>query len=147
VERQLIEQYVATGKVRFEYHHYIVVDGNVGSNESRRAAEASECANEQGAFWDYHNMVFANQQGEGQGAFADRRLKAFAEALGLDTDKFNTCFNSGKYASVVRNDEARGFSMGVTGTPTLFVNENRVANPLDFNEIQRWIEAGLAASN
>jgi len=66
VERQLIEQYVATGQVRLEYHHFIVVDGNVGGNESRHAAEASECANEQGRFWDYHAMLFANQEGEGR---------------------------------------------------------------------------------
>jgi protein-disulfide isomerase len=147
VERQLIEQYVTTGKVRFEYHHFIVVDGNVGGNESRHAAEASECANEQGKFWDYHAMLFANQQGEGQGAFADRRLKAFAEALGLDTGIFNACFDSHKYAGAVQTDEQQARARGVNGTPTLFVNGQRVENPTDFNELQRWIEAGLAASN
>jgi protein-disulfide isomerase len=147
VERQLIEQYVTTGKVRFEYYHYIVVDSLVGGNESRHAAEASECANEQGKFWDYHAMLFGNQQGEGRGAFADRRLKAFAEALGLDTAIFNACFDSQRYAGKVRADHQQGASRGVTGTPAIFVNGNRVGNPLDFNELQRWIEAGLAASN
>jgi len=78
VERQLIDEYVATGKARFEYHHYIVVDRIVGGNESQRAAEASECANEQGEFWNYHKMLFANWNGEGEGAFVDRRLKIFA---------------------------------------------------------------------
>ncbi len=90
-ERQLVDEYVATGQVRLEYKHYIVVDGNVGGSESRMAAEASECANEQGEFWNYHNFVFGNQEGEGEGAFSERRLKAFAEIMELDTNAFNAC--------------------------------------------------------
>lgn len=147
MERQLIEQHVTTGKVRFEYYHFIVIDGNVGGNESRQAAEASECANEQGRFWDYQAMLFANQQGEGRGAFADRRLKAFAEALGLETAIFNACFDSHKYAGAVRADEQRARARGVSATPTLFVNGSLIQNPLDFSEFQRRIEAALAASN
>ena len=145
MERQLIEQYVTTGKVRFEYHHYIVIDGHTGGSESRHAAEASECANEQGAFWDYHAMLFANQQGEGGGGFADRRLKAFAEALKLDTGKFNACFDAHRYAGQVQADEAMARSLGLDSTPTIFVNGKMIQNPLDFGEIQRWIEASLAA--
>jgi protein-disulfide isomerase len=140
VERQLIEQYVATGRVRFEYRHYIVIDGNVGGNESRRAAEASECANEQGQFWNYHAIVFANQNGEGRGAFNDRRLKAFAETLGLNTGAFNACFDSGRMAEAVRADERLARSLGVESTPTLFVNGQRINNPLNFAEIQQAIE-------
>jgi protein-disulfide isomerase len=121
-----------------------VIDGNVGGSESRRAAEASECAREQDEFWNYHALVFANQQGEGQGAFSDRRLKAFAETLGLDTDAFNACLDSGRYAGEVRADEQLGRSLGVSGTPTVFVNGQRVQNPLDFGEFQRLIEAELA---
>jgi len=147
VERQLIEQYVTTGKVRFEYHHFIVIDGNVGGTESQHAAEASECANEQGKFWDYGAMLFANQQSEGSGAFADRRLKAFAEALGLDAGKFNACFDAHKYAGTVRADQQQAISRGVDGTPTVFVNGQRVNQPTDFAELQRWIEGALAASN
>ena len=147
MERQLIEQYVTTGKVRFEYHHFIVIDGNVGGNKSQHAAEASECANEQSRFWDYHAMLFANQEGEGSDAFADRRLKAFAEALGLDTGKFNACFDAHKYAGVVRTDDQQARARGVDGTPTVFVNGQRVDQPTDFNELQRRIEAALAASN
>lgn len=116
----------------------------MGGSESRRAAEASECAREQGEFWNYHALVFANQQGEGQGAFSDRRLKAFAETLGLDTQAFNTCFDSGRYAGDVQADEQLGRSLGVSGTPTVFVNGQRVQNPLDFGEFQRMIEAELA---
>ena len=135
MERQLIDEYVATGKVRFEYHHYIVVDSIVGGNESQRAAEASECANEQGEFWNYHKMLFANWNGEGEGAFVDRRLKVFAETLGLDTQKFNQCFDSGRYAGEVRADTRLGQSLGVTGTPTVFVNGQKVETSQLFSVI------------
>jgi protein-disulfide isomerase len=145
VEGQIIAEILGPGQsVRYEYRHYIVVDGNVGGRESRRAAEASECANEQGRFWEYHGIVFANQQGEGKGAFRDARLKAFAETLGLDTARFNQCFDSGRYAQAVRDDEDLARSLGITSTPTMLVNGIRVENPLDLNEIRQLVEAELA---
>ncbi len=126
MERQLIDQFVSTGQVRFEYHHYIVIDGNVGGNESRRAAEASECASEQNQFWNYNKILFTNQRGEHVGSFTDKRLKAFAETIGLDTGAFNRCFDSRRYATAVSTDEATARSLGVTGTPTLFINGQMV---------------------
>src|SRR3989338_3929744 len=142
IEPQIIEQYVATGQVRFEYHHFIVVDGNVGGAESRRAAEASECANAQGLFWDYQLMVYTNQQGEGRGAFADRRLKAFAEATGLDTAEFNACFDSGRFAGAGRAHGPQARSIGLTSTPSILVNGRLVPNP-DFASIAAAIEVEL----
>jgi protein-disulfide isomerase len=142
-EKQVIDEYVSTGQARLEYRHYIVVDGNVGGSESRRAAEASECAAEQGQFWNYHDMVFANQQGEGRGAFADRRLEAFAEAIGLDTQQFNACFSANRYAGAVRSDEQLATQYGVNSTPSVFVNGVLVDNPIDFAEYQRLITLQL----
>jgi len=140
-EQQLIEMFVNTGQARLEYRHYIIIDGNVGGTESRDAAEASECANEQGQFWNYHDMVFANQQGEGRGAFAPRRLKAFAEAIGLDPQAFDACFDSNRYASAVSADNALAQQLGISSTPTVYINEYKVQNPLDLSEYQRVIEA------
>jgi protein-disulfide isomerase len=57
---------------------------------------------------------------------------------------FNTCFDTGRYASAVTADETLARGLGVTGTPTLFVNSTRVQNPLDINEISQLIDAGLA---
>jgi protein-disulfide isomerase len=145
-ERQLIDEYVAAGQVRFEYRHYIVVDGNVGGRESRMAAEASECAIEQNEFWNFHNLVFANQEGEGQGAFSNRRLKAFAETLGLDSAAFNACFDSRRYSQAVTSDEQLARSLGVNSTPTMFINGRRIENPLDYETIKQVIESLLAAA-
>src|SRR5690606_38182566 len=113
VKDQIIEQFVSTGQVRFEYRHFIVIDANTGGSDSRRAAEASECAAEQNRFWDYHEMLYANQRGEGAGAFTNPRLKAFAEAISLDTEQFDSCLDSRKYRRVVEDDEklARSYSL------------------------------------
>jgi protein-disulfide isomerase len=143
----LIDQYIDSGQVRFEYHHYIVIDGNVGGNESRRSAEASECASEQGRFWDYHDMLFANQQGEGAGGFSDARLRAFAGALDLDTDAFDSCFNARRFSRSVTSDESLGRQLGVTGTPALFVNGVRVANPLNYSQVQTAIDEALGTAS
>lgn len=143
-EKQLIDQYIPTNQVRLEYRHYIVVDGNVGGAESRRAAEASACAAAQNEFWNYHALTFTNQKGEGLGAFSDRRLKAFAESLGLDMAAFNACFDSRQFATEVQADEALARSLGVNSTPTVFINGIRIENPLDFQEIQSRINSVLA---
>ena len=143
VLQKLVQQYVATGKVRFEYHHFTVVDGIVGGVESRHAAEASECANEQGAFWDYFNTLFTNQQAEGSGAFSDDRLKTMAANLGLDTGKFNSCFDTHRYAQQVSTDEGLAVSFHLNSTPSILVNNNLIAKPLDYASIQAAIEAGL----
>jgi protein-disulfide isomerase len=141
VEPQIIKDYVNTNKIRYEFHHFIVIDHNVGGTESQHAAEASLCANEQGRFWDYHNMLYSNQQGEGSGAFADRRLKAFAPALGLDSAKFDACFDAHRYSSVVDADIAQGTQLAVQGTPSLFINGQLVGNPLDYASVKQQIDA------
>lgn len=143
IKDQIIQQYVEAGKVRFEYHHYIVIDNNVGGTESRRAAEASECAAEQGRFWDYQEMLFANILGEGVGSFRDERLKAFAGQLGLDQGEFDACYNSREYRDQVNIDQALGQKLGVRGTPSLYVNDQKIENPFDFSSIQAAIDAAL----
>jgi len=144
VEDQLIEQYIAPGKVRFEYYHFLIVDQITGKTESHRAAEASECANEQNEFWNFHAMLFANQHGEGLGAFSDRRLKAFAESLGLDSARFNACFDAGRYTATVDADERLGVARGLQGTPTMFINGALFDQPLNWAALSQQIEALLA---
>lgn len=147
IKDQIINQYLNTGKVRFEYHHYIVIDNNVGGSESRMAAEASECAAEQGRFWDYQEMLFANILGEGAGSFREERLKAFASQAGLNQSQFSSCYDSRKYRDQVNIDQALGQKLGVRGTPSLFVNGQPVENPFNFASIQAAVEAALAQSS
>lgn len=143
IQPQLVRDYVETGLVRYEYRHLIVIDGNVGGNESRRAAQAAECAAEQNRFWDYSNMLYANQNGEGTGAFSDTRLKAFSAALGLDETAFNRCLSSSRAAGSVLADERAAGAAGLNSTPSLLVNGVRVANPLNYDQVKAAIDAAL----
>jgi protein-disulfide isomerase len=130
-EPLIIENLVATGKARYEFHHYPFLDGNgVGAiGESDQAANAAMCANEQEKFWEMHSTLFANWNGENQGAFSNRRLQAMAESLGLDMDAFNNCFSANQYEEEIQADFDLGQQMGVSGTPSVFVNGQRVGQP------------------
>ena len=130
-EPLVIENLVATGKARYIFHHYPFLDGNGAgsSGESDQAANAAMCANEQDKFWEMEGTLFANWNGENQGAFSNRRLQAMAETIGLDMNAFNSCFNADKYEAEIQADFELGEQMGVTGTPTVFVNGQRVGQP------------------
>ncbi len=138
-EKQIVDTYVATGKVYFEYRSF----GEFIGVESRRAAEAAYCAGDQNKFWEMHDIIFANQNGENKGAFIDRRLQAFAEKVGVDMVTFNDCFTSGKYSKLVDQDGAAGQQAGVQATPSFTVNGQLVEGAQPFSEFQKIIEAEL----
>lgn len=135
-EQQLIDAYVATGKVYFEYHSF----GEFIGVESVRAAEAAYCAGDQEKFWEMHDIIFANQNGENAGDFTDKRLGAFAEKLGLDMASFNDCFNSGKYASMVKQDGVDAQNAGVNSTPSFIINGKLVVGALPLSAFQAEID-------
>lgn len=122
VEKQVIEELIPSGQVYYVFHQYPFLDDRSASKQSDQAANASMCALEQDRFWDYHDMLYANQSGENLTAFSDRRLVAFAEALGLDVNTFETCFEENRYQSEIDIDLTEGGKLGVTGTPSVFVN-------------------------
>jgi protein-disulfide isomerase len=130
-EPLIIENLVSTGKARYVFHNYPFIDGNGtgSSGESDQAANAAMCANDQGKFWDMHSSLYANWNGENQGNLSDRRLQAIAESIGLDMSAFNACFNSNKFKSEIQADFDKGQSMGVNGTPTVFVNGTQTGQP------------------
>jgi protein-disulfide isomerase len=81
------------------------------------AAKAARCANEQGKFWPFHDALFADQS-----KLAPADLKATAKTLGMNSTKFNTCFDSAKYDSQIKADQAVGEKVGVDGTPAFFID-------------------------
>jgi protein-disulfide isomerase len=146
-EPQLVDTYVTNGTVYFVYRSF----GAFIGPESAAAAEAAYCAGDQNKFWVYHDILFANQTGENVGDFSNRRLQAFAEALSLNMDEFNSCLSSGKYADRVAQDKADGTAAGVTATPsfvlTYTVNgqqkQSVIAGAQPFSEFQTQIDAAL----
>jgi protein-disulfide isomerase len=139
VEPQIIATYVDTGRIRLEYHHFLIIDRNQGSVESRDAARASECAADQGQFWNYHDILYANQGAEASGAFTIRQLKALAVSLGLNAATFDPCLDTAQHADLVNADETLAAQYGVNGTPTIFINGAQMANPFDLTEWERTV--------
>ncbi len=86
---------------------------------SLKAAEAADCAGEQGKFWEYHELLF-ERQNEWYSNLS--MLETYASELGLDMTKFKECLNSEKYKEEVLKDREDGIKAGVTGTPTIFIN-------------------------
>ncbi len=131
-----------TGVVRLGYQHFAFL-----GPESQWAAEASECAADQGAFWPYHDRLFDRQAGENRGAFSKDKLKQFAADLGLDTAAFNACLDSGKYTSLVRTETATIQSLGVRGTPAFLINGRPLVGAQPFEVFQQIIEAEIGGND
>lgn len=147
-ESLIIDNLVSTGKVYYVFHNYPFIDGpGAGSNgESDQAANAAMCASEQNKFWEMHATIFANWNGENKGAYTDRRLTDFAEAVGLDMTAFNSCFKANKYKAEIQADFDNGNAVGVQGTPSIFVNGSFVTPGYvpSYDEIVTAVEAALA---
>ncbi len=131
---------MSAGQVRVEMRLIAIL-----GEESELAAQAAECANDQGRFWDYHDVLFANQEGENRGAFLSENLKRFAEALALDGTAFDSCLDSGKYASKVTDDTDEALQQGVNSTPTILVNGKDVTSTLD--DVRAAIQEELASGS
>jgi len=107
---------------------------------AQKAAEASECAAEQGKFWELHDAMFELNVAHGLTLDA---IKSAAADLGLNTSTFNDCVDSGKTASVVEEDYQNGRAAGVTGTPGSFINGQYLAGALPYAQVKQLIEASL----
>jgi len=145
IETRITETYVATGQVYYVFHQYPFIDRASVNKESQQAANASMCAAEQSLFWEYHDILFANWNGENAGAFNDKRLVAFAETLDMDMDLFNNCFEEDRYRDEIQTDFELGTEMGVSGTPSVFVNGQHITPGFvpGFEDLQQAIEAAL----
>ncbi|MBI2134360.1 DsbA family protein [Candidatus Woesearchaeota archaeon] len=131
----LKKDYIDTGKVKYVYRDFPLSF----HPEAQPAAEAAECADEQGKFWEFHEGVFSNQATMGRDLYL-----SLAGELGLDAAKFTQCIDSGKYRQEVQNDFAYGSQVGVSGTPTFFINGIQLVGAQPYQAFQQVIEAELA---
>ncbi|MDP2936205.1 MAG: thioredoxin domain-containing protein [Dehalococcoidia bacterium] len=132
------QNYVKTGKVRWVFRHL----ARIGP-ESVAAAQAAECAGEQEQFWPYHDKLFASQQGENRGGFSSSRLKSFAKEMGMDANRFDSCLDSGRWASKVNQELAEGQRRGVRGTPSFFIGKKMVEGAEAYSVFEAAIEEAL----
>lgn len=141
IEPQLIEDYIKTGQVRLEFHQFPL---SIHAPGAEMGAQASLCANDQNAFWPYHNRLFPAQD-QGQAGFTIDALVRYADELGLDSRAFMDCMSSQKYRQEVAASSSQAISMGLNATPSVLVNGVRMQNPFDYEgEMKALIEAALA---
>ncbi len=134
----LFKQYVDTGQVAFEYKHAAFL-----GQESIWAAQAAECAADQGKFWQYHDLLFSRQAGENQGTFTKDKLVGFATELGLDMTRFQSCLQNDQTLGRVQADISEGEQAGVRGTPTFFINGQALVGAQPIEAFQKAIDQVL----
>jgi len=112
---------------------------------SEVSAEASQCANDQGKYWEFHDKVFSEQskQGEDTITYGAVELKRWASEIGIQSAAFNNCLDSGKYKSEVSKDYNDGLTAGVNGTPTFFINGQMLVGAQPYAALKAVIDAAL----
>jgi protein-disulfide isomerase len=106
------------------------------------AAEAARCAGEQGKFWDYHDALYQNAPKLGPA-----ELKNYAKQVGLTATPFDQCLTSGKYKAVVQKDLSEGAKLGLTGTPSFFINGRQISGALPVESFAAIIDEELGQAN
>lgn len=135
-EVKIEDEYIEDGLVRFGYWHFPFL----GSG-SQLAAEASECAADQEAFWAFHEVLFSGQVER----YSAENMKSTAADLGLDTAAFNTCLDSGKHTEAVQKQLNLARQLGVQSTPTFLVNGRPVVGAQPFAAFEGVIDSLLTA--
>jgi len=138
---QIKKDYVDTGKARLVYRHYPLSFHPA----AHISAQAAECAGDQAKFWEMHDKMFFEQSKLGQGTieYGEAEIKTWAAQLGLNSGDFNQCLDSGKYSQKVDDDSALGSASGVSGTPTIFINGQRIVGAQPYATFKAIIDKAL----
>lgn len=142
---QIRKDYVDTGKVKYIIKNFpLPADQQPFHVHALPAAEAAECAGAQDKYWEMHDKLFASQAEWTELPSVTDTFKQYAADLGLDSDKFNTCLDSGQFRSEIDADKTEGIAAGVTGTPGFFVNGSPISGALPFEVFKQAIESALS---
>ena len=121
--------------MRFGYLHFVYL-----GPASQAAAEASECAADQDAFWPYHDLLYENHVAEDRKPLTDETLKQFADELQLDRAPFDECLESEKYRYEVQKQSAGAQSLGIRGAPFFFINGETLPGAVAYRVCRSMIE-------
>ena len=144
VKPQLDGTFVEEGRVKFVFYDYplIAIHPN-----AFLAARAARCANDQGKYWEYHETLFRNQARWSAASMPSSAFEAYAAEVGMEEGAFASCLNSDRHAEVVTANLHLAGRMGVSGTPTVFLNANgqtRRLEAVDFASLTEAIEAATS---
>ena len=137
----IVENHIDTGIAKVYFLDYTWL-----GDDSTSAAQAAHCAGDQEMYWEYHTHLYNNQGGINEGWASPDNLKTFAEEMGLDTETFNECLDSGKYSERVSHNNMIGASHDVEGTPTFFIIDSdgsveRINGPQPSSVFDKVIES------
>ena len=131
-------EYIDTGKANYVYR-----DFPLNGASSILAAEATYCANEQGKYWEYHNILYNNWAGENTGWFNTDSLEGFGAEINLNISEFNRCLNTHKYYQMIIDNENYAKQIGINATPTFLIFDNdkliRIIGAQQLKEFQNVI--------
>ena len=142
-EEKLFENFVSTGKVKVIFKDFTII-----GPDSINAAHGAHCANEQGKFWEYHDILYNNWAGENNGWAASENLLAFAEEIQLDMDNWSQCMIDSRYGSKIAASNNDAKSLGLTGTPAFFVigpdgNVNKISGAQPYEVFENIFQSEL----
>ncbi len=133
---RILHEFIDQNQVKFVYKYAAFI-----GQGSQLAAEAAQCAHEQGEFWGYHDLLYQRQAA----GFTKANLKQYAVQLGtIDTGAFNACVDGGRYASLVRESTNEARRRGVNGTPQFFVNDAVIEGNQPYGVFHSRIRAELS---
>jgi protein-disulfide isomerase len=143
IEKMMKAEFVATGKVRYTYYDF-PLGGNF--KHSFVAARAARCSGDQGRYWEYHDRLLGSQQSwaYSQNTPVAQFIQMAAE-VGIDTRSFESCLRSDRHAEVVTANRVLGQTLGVGGTPTVFLNGRQLTGWSDYREVRAAIQAAGGA--
>ena len=141
-EGAIIDEYVVPGTARLVYRDAAFQGQRGGSNydESVESAAAARVAADQGLFWQMHGWLFANWNGENEGAFRPERLREIASAAGLDMADYDAQMATGVHQADARAETSQAVSDGISATPTIIVNGTAFTGALSFEQLAALIE-------
>ena len=148
----IVQNYVNAGKVRMIFRNFIVNDRTSSQHESHDAALAAECAKDQNKFWDFHDALsqleFKDetvnpQTAENNGNLNRNAFMTIAKTLGMDQNKFASCFDSGQYSANVQQESDQAAKYGMNSTPTFFINDQQIVGALPYSDFKTEIDTLL----
>ena len=115
-EHSLLENYIETGKVKMIFKDFTII-----GPDSVKAANGAHCADDQGKFWQYHDILYNNWTGENNGWASSDNLLRFAQELELDIEQWSDCMIESRHSQIISESSKDARDLGITGTPAFFV--------------------------
>jgi len=143
-EDDILKKYVETGKVKMIFKDY-----NIIGPDSVNASHGAHCANDQGLFWEYHDILYSNWTGENNGWASSENLGKFAQEIGVDMDVWSECMVNRLHSQTILASNENARSLELTGTPAFFVigpdgKTTKLFGAQPFDTFERVFETELA---